>query len=510
MSWNYETSLERVKRHLESMGEIEIEDLVREADLHSLLSETCCRTIFGAHVYIDVPNFSVLATDIDGEEYRRVLQAVHLYQREVSRIVERSELFDALRVHFQGPRLHALIYRPIHDEAEIASRAVLLQAVMKDFVRRVFNPAYPSLSDISVSGGADIGNAVGTQDGMKGDRELLFLGAPANYAAKIIGSAGQMRLTARVHSFLPKALQDFCQKLEDGTYVLSPLNGEQVEALANDLGIEWSAKDSSERIQEDKRTYPLKDIEYGDADTLIDPDTLGINSNKKVLAASVFADVDKFTAYIDQSKKVQEKKDALRLLHVIRKELAAVVKHDFGVVRVQYQGDRVQALIHLPKADEEKIIEKAFDIACALQSSLEITVKKCLPEAALLGLAVGIDLGDTLVSKLGIRGDRDRICIGLAVQNAAAVQEACHALEIGVNSQVVGLLKSEHAKLFELDEDRGIHVAYGLTAEKIERASKAAAFGAPVFVSSRATGVSITSSGLGQSREVLPSRSYAN
>jgi hypothetical protein len=74
----------------------------------------------------------------------------------------------------------------------------------------------------------------------------------------------------------------------------------------------------------------------------------------------------------------------------------------------------------------------------------------------------------------------------------------------------VGLLKSEHAKLFELDEDRGIHVAYGLTAEKIERASKAAAFGAPVFVSSRATGVSITSSGLGQSREVLPSRSYAN
>jgi hypothetical protein len=29
--------------------------------------------------------------------------------------------------------------------------------------------------------------------------------------------------------------------------------------------------------------------------------------------------------------------------------MAAVVKQDFGGVRVQFQGDRVQALFHLPK-----------------------------------------------------------------------------------------------------------------------------------------------------------------
>jgi class 3 adenylate cyclase len=508
MSWNYDTSLERVQKHIESIGEIEIEDLVREADLHSLLSETCCRTIFGAHVYVVVPNFSSLATDIDGEEYRRVVQAVHLYQREVSRIVEHSDLFDSVRVHFQGPKLHALIYRPVQDEEEIASRAILLQAVTRDFVRRVFNPAYPSLSNIAVSGGADIGNAIGTQDGMRGDRELLFLGAPANYAAKIIGSAGEMRLTARVHGYLPKSLQEVCEKLEDGTYVLSALNSEDLEALADEFGIHWRAEDSAERIQEDKRTFPLKDIDYGDAETLIDLDALGIKNNKKVLAASVFADVDRFTAYIDEAKTVRDKKDALRLLHVIRKEMATVVKHDFAAVRVQYQGDRVQGLIHLPKRKGEKIAEKAFEIACALQSSLEITVKECLPQASSLGLAVGIGLGETLVSKLGIRGDRDRICIGVPVQNAAAVQEACHALEIGVSSKVLALLKPEHSKLFELDEDRDIYVAYALNTEKIERASKAAAFGAPVFVSSGASGVSIAGSGSGRSREVLPSRSY--
>ena len=61
MSWNYNTSHNRVEKHLDDMGEIEVEKLVRDADLNSLLSETTCRDIFGAHVYVDVPNFSDLA-----------------------------------------------------------------------------------------------------------------------------------------------------------------------------------------------------------------------------------------------------------------------------------------------------------------------------------------------------------------------------------------------------------------------------------------------------------------
>ena len=62
MSWSYQTSLSRVETHLQGMGEIEVEKLVRDADLHNLLSETCCRNIYGAHVYLDIPNFADLAT----------------------------------------------------------------------------------------------------------------------------------------------------------------------------------------------------------------------------------------------------------------------------------------------------------------------------------------------------------------------------------------------------------------------------------------------------------------
>src|SRR5882762_7225633 len=164
MSWNYETSLERIKQRLESAGEIQVEKLVRDADLHALLSETVCREIFGAHVYIDVPNFAKLATDIDSGEYSRIVQAIHLYQREVSRIVEDEGIFDGVRVHFQGPRLHALFFRPIDDARILAMKALLLQAVLREFVCTVFNPLFPNVEDIVISGGGDIGNAIGTQD----------------------------------------------------------------------------------------------------------------------------------------------------------------------------------------------------------------------------------------------------------------------------------------------------------------------------------------------------------
>ena len=50
----------------------------------------------GAHVYLDIPNFADLATmTAEGEDYRRVIQALHIYEREVARIVEgRRNLAD--------------------------------------------------------------------------------------------------------------------------------------------------------------------------------------------------------------------------------------------------------------------------------------------------------------------------------------------------------------------------------------------------------------------------------
>ncbi|HYU75725.1 MAG TPA: hypothetical protein VEL31_23890, partial [Ktedonobacteraceae bacterium] len=87
MSWDKKRSLDRIQKHLDGMGEIEVKKLTREADLEQLLSETICREIYGAHVYIQVPNFACLASDglYAQDDYKRLIQGVHIYQRAVTR-----------------------------------------------------------------------------------------------------------------------------------------------------------------------------------------------------------------------------------------------------------------------------------------------------------------------------------------------------------------------------------------------------------------------------------------
>jgi len=517
MSWNYDRSRERIQTHLDGMGEIDVQKLKREADLEELLSETQCREIFGAHVYLQVANFATLAsrsTD-DALEVKRMIQAVHVYQREVSRIVERSDLFNGVRVHFQGAKLHALFYRPIDDDEELASRAVLLQLVLRDFVSSVFNPAFSDVDDFRVAGGCDLGDVIGTQNGVRGDRELLFVGAPANYAAKIIGPSGSLRLTVSVHDMLPDDLRDLASEVEgsDGeVYHLGGLTQQRLDDLCSEYGIAWDREESRERVDEDLDNYPLEDISFGDADALIDIDALGISYSKRVLAVSIFADVSGFTAYVDGAQTDARKREALRVFHALRKEFAQVLTNDFNGVRVQFQGDRIQAIFHLPKGDEPAIARKVLKAAVGVQSSMEKSLKDCLPEAKPLSVAIGVDMGATLVSKLGPRGARDRICLGDAVESAAAIEERISGTQIGLSITVYEVLTEEQKKLFDWDKGARSYIATGLTAEKLERAEEARAYAgsAPVFVSSAAGGgIRISSQESQNGRSVLPAGSYA-
>src|SRR5437763_14852455 len=114
MSWDKKRSHDRIQKHLDGMEEIEVKKLTREADLEQLLSETTCRDIYGAHVYIQVSNFAHLASDgpYAEDNYKRLIQGVHIYERAVTRIVEG---LGGMLVHFQGPKLHAPLYRPLDD-----------------------------------------------------------------------------------------------------------------------------------------------------------------------------------------------------------------------------------------------------------------------------------------------------------------------------------------------------------------------------------------------------------
>jgi len=516
MAWDYNRSKERIQKHLDGMAEIKVEKLTRDADLNSLLSETCCREIYGAHAYVNVSNFAHLASGSaeDEDRYKELIQAIHIYQREVSRIVEGDGIFDGVRVHFQGPKLHALFFRPIDASAKISAKAVLLQLVLKDFVTSVFNPAFPDFGDFKVAGGADIGDAIGTRNGSHGDRELLFLGDPANHAAKIINSHGRLRLTKRVYDELPEDLREICDSVagETDLYQAQTVAPSKLDELTKEHGVGWDREASRKRVDADKEQFPLEDISYSGADKLIDIDDLTIRNNKRVLAASVFGDTTGFTAYIGASASNEQKKERLREFHAIRKEMAEVVRKDFNGIRVQFQGDRVQGLVHLPKDDDAGIATEAVDVVVGLQSSMEKSLKDCFPAIKnKLFLAAAVDQGTTLVTKLGTRGHRDRICLGDPVEEAAACEERCEDKEIGVSKAVYDELPDRLKSHFSYNATRRCYIAAGLTADKVEQAQKASSLyggNGGVYVTSGAAGVAVSTEGTPDARKVVPAKSY--
>lgn len=515
MGWNQDRSLKRIDAHLDGMGEITIEKLKREADLWALLSETTCREIFGAHAYVDVSNFPALASTASAtkEDLKRLARGVHLYQREVARIVEREDMFGGLRVHFQGARLHALFYRPIDDATALATRGMLLQLVIRDFANSVFNSAFPNLGRFRTRSGLDVGDTVGTQNGLEGDRELLFVGGPANRAAKVLGDTHVDQLTTTVFDALPDDLQALC--IAAGTpdvYVVKNIEQVELDALCSKYDIAWNRDDSRQRLEDDREQFPLSDIAIEAAEALIDLDLLSVRKSKRALSVSLFADLTGFTTYIELAESAHKQIEALRVLHAVRKEFTRVLTHDFDGVRIQYQGDRVQAIIHLPEDDSATIVRRALRAAAGLQSSMEVTLKHWLPEAKSLTVAIGIDSGTTFISRLGTRGARDPICLGAAVEEAARIEDAVNGRDIGISRTAHAALPRQYQELFTWRQAMQCYVASSLTSDKLERADDAVKMyssSAAVHVKNTAGVTMVNSEAAYGSRSVVPATSFA-
>ncbi len=464
MSWNSQRSDLRIQQHLQGMQPINISGLTKEMDLEQAVSENQCKRIYGVHVYALLTNFAHLASSIpEGEAYKELIIAVHLYQREAVRIVE--QVFGGICFHFQGPKLHALLYQPFQDAQALATRAVLLQFVLDEFVQSVFHEVFPRYRKTGIASGADVGTTIATSNGLKNDRELLFLGSAANYAAKIIEPTdASPRLTQRMIDALAEALPSPCSPVKTGLNLrVNSLRTPERNTLSRLLqahDIRWRPADVKQRLKQEKQELFSKPITMHAEAPLKNLRALSIHNNRRVFAASLFADISGFTHYIERSEKTAKQVQALRVLHVIREEMATIVRLDFPGLRMQFQGDRVQALF---VGEEQTVAQCAVDVAIGLQSAMEGPIKKCLPQAAPLHLAIGIDLGVTLVSRLGVHKYRDPICLGQAVERAAAFEEASEAGQIAVSRRLRRSLPEDIKSRFQRDKGAHCYVATDLT-----------------------------------------------
>jgi hypothetical protein len=504
MPWHYQRSMERVQKHLANLDDIEVEPLDREMDLENL-SEKKCRQIYGSHVYVEVRNLSTLVNEMDDDDgRRRVIQATHCYQREVARI---ADAVGAVRVQFQSARAHLLVYRPIRNATDIAAKAVVAQLVCDRF-SDVFSETFATLPDLHVRSGSDLGDAIGTRNGVQGDRELLFLGAPANHAAKLLATGSDRRVSETMRRSLPEDLAAFVENdPEGGLRLRRPTDAEFTELLQKHA-ISWSVDESRERLDADRRAFPASKAAISGAEVKIDFDTLSYTNNKFVEGAALYGDVSGFTAYIDGATTIVAQKEALKSFHAVRKEMAKVLVDDFDGIRVQYQGDRVQGFFHMPPDDDARFSEDAVRAAVGLQSSFELILKVLRPDLATTGIAVGVSEGNTIAAKLGEFGHRDRICLGTDVLRAERNEERVDRREIGISQNVRDNLPAELRTFFTWRDSAGCYVATGLDQNVLDLAEGARDLnrGKPVFVRSTGAGLGIsTRPGTGTRRDPSPS-----
>ena len=88
-------------------------------------------------------------------------------------------------VDFHNQRLHTVFAKPYDDEAKRVHRAIATGQLIIDVLARTGEDANHPAAKVRI--GIDTGKALAVNNGRRGHREPLFLGEPANYAAKRAG-----------------------------------------------------------------------------------------------------------------------------------------------------------------------------------------------------------------------------------------------------------------------------------------------------------------------------------
>jgi class 3 adenylate cyclase len=422
------------------------------------------KRVYGAHIYLDVPNFpDIVGKNLEDGCEPELLRRLHLHASELTKVCETD--LDAPKIHFQGPKLHAVVYRPIDDDDAILRCAFALAAAARRTVEEICNELFDG-DDWAVAAGIDIGDTVATKNNLRGDRELLFLGRAANMAAKIISQG--ILVTEEAAAAAPADLAGHLTETASGVYTLD-LPDDELDTLVEDQGWDWTLEGSRARVEEAMEACPPDRVKVSAANGEIDKTKLGLANSKQVTGVSFFADVDGFTAYIDEAAATDEDLvEAIQAYHVIRSEMRYVAVEDYGALRIQYAGDRMQAIAFLPIDDEAAISHTAVEIAAGLHASIEHTLPVVLDDAV-RPLAIGQALGAALISRLGEHGQPDVVCIGPATEAAVRYQQALKGHETGISEDLRDQLPEDLAAEFKWRAAAGCYVATDLTADKLDR-----------------------------------------
>lgn len=472
MAWNYERSKKRLAdeaKRIDKAG-ITVSRLTREMDL-SKLATTDTRLVTGVHMYADLTNLDELLLDPvqQRDDYRRIYRTLHLTRRELRRIIQ--SIFGGDKIQVQGGKFHGLLFRPYGDPETMATDAIMAALTMDAALTSAFSAVFPSYPELIPAIGLDLGDCLVANIGMRADRELISVGNAANNAAKIL-RANRISIGATLYDALPTDLQDWFTQ-SGKNYRLNPSTIDDLETLIKDEGYNWTLQSSVDHYATDAGNLPLRDISIEDVREKIDVERLGPSRAKNCNAASIFVDLDGYTKLInDLDGDTDALTQAVKLLHLFRYELRQITENDHAGIILQHQGDRLQALYHDAKSDEnDDVREAAVDLAIAYNSSVEEVINNHHKDiVGKVHVAIGCAFGKVLVGKLGTKGDMDPVVIGKATINAENLQISVPGNTMAITARMHDAITDETIAAAFTKHDEGHYEANDLTFVTLEDA----------------------------------------
>ena len=431
-SWSTDTAKARIEKLLDEVKEVTILDYTKDMSLENIPKNKAYRSD-SVHLYVDILNLDeILATtDSEGEtSHKRALRFLDLHYRAVNRILKSS---DAIRVDFHNQRLHAVIAKPYGSEFDRINKAVAIAQLIIDVLKET-GEEEAKIPDAVVRVGIDSGKSLIVNNGRRGGKEPLFLGPPANEAAKLASEHSNTGIyltnVAREVIGLPKAA------LPKNT----PLTNSQIEDCQDSADLDINKDSVVKAWKSDLDNNPIGAFVFsGHTPPLstLDISLLTPANSRRQEVVSIYADISGFTAYVREHIE-ENTEDVIRVLHVIRSELDNVLTKDFGGRKIRFIGDCIHGVFCLGTAqttETKETISEAVLCAGALRSSfnkaLDIFSEKKLKYGS-LGLSIGFEYGATATSRLGIKGSRVRCCISRAVINSEAAQSRCNDTQTAI------------------------------------------------------------------------------
>jgi class 3 adenylate cyclase len=482
-TWSHAEAEKQIEKRLEDVREVVITDYKRDMNFENIKTNAAYR-VDGVHLYADILNLDGMlnCTDAEGVDcHRRTLRFLNQHYRAVNRILTRT---DAKRIDFHNQRLHSLIAKPYNteDQAEKkrVQRAVAIAQLIIDVLEQTGDDD-EKIPSAKVRVGIDSGLALAVNNGRNGYREPLFLGEPANHAAKLAaGSKTGIYLTNKARAALGLA--------ELGKPKETALTANEIKDCQDAANLEVTVGEIVDDWREDLKNNPIGQFQfYGHTPPMknLEIADLTPSNSRRQDATSIYADIDGFTAYVAAHIENQAE-DVVKCLHVIRAELERVVTTDFEGRRIRFIGDCIHAVMCEGTAqttEEEKTITEATLCAGALRSSFDLALKKLSEDDVDtdgLGLAIGFEFGPVAISRLGIKGDRVRCAISRGVLASEGEQGRCAGTQTAIGpvaykkaSQAVKDLFDDNRKVADLDYNEAVE-ALSSSGDKAAKAARSA------------------------------------